>query len=32
MSGVGEWNILLGEIIYVALWSCSFIAGLERTQ
>jgi len=31
MSGVGEWNMLLGEKIYVALWSHSFTAGPEKT-
>jgi len=32
MSGVREWNTLLDEIKDVTLWSCSFIAGLEKMQ
>jgi len=32
MSGVGEWNMLLGEIIYAALLSHGFIASPEGMQ
>jgi len=32
MSGVREWNMLLSEMIDVALWFYGFTAGLERTQ
>ena len=32
MSGIREWNILLDEIKDITLWSCSFIAGLEKIQ
>jgi len=32
MSEVREWNILLNKIIYIALWSHSFTAGLEEMQ
>jgi len=32
MSEVGEWNTLLDKIRDVTLWSCGFIASLERIQ
>ena len=32
MSGVREWNMLLSEMIDVALWFYGFTAGPERTQ
>ena len=32
MSGVRECNMLLSEMIDIALWFCGFTAGPERTQ
>jgi len=32
MSEVREWNILLGKMIYITLWSYGFTASPEKMQ